>query len=66
MNIPPYRYLSSDLVYVVLFPQLLAIIYWPSLVDTYGCLAGYFVAVVLRVGGEYRSHSSVRSRYVHR
>ncbi|KAF7417738.1 hypothetical protein HZH68_000391 [Vespula germanica] len=44
-------YLSSDLVYVVLFPQLLAIIYWPSLVDTYGCLAGYFVAVVLRVGG---------------
>ncbi|KAI4484764.1 hypothetical protein M0804_007330 [Polistes exclamans] len=44
-------YLSSDLVYVVLFPQLLAIIYWPSLIDTYGCLAGYFVAVVLRVGG---------------
>ncbi|XP_033309945.1 high-affinity choline transporter 1-like isoform X2 [Bombus bifarius] len=46
-------YLSSDLVYVVLFPQLLTVIHWPSLVDTYGCLAGYFVAVVLRLcGGE--------------
>ncbi|XP_017762201.1 PREDICTED: high-affinity choline transporter 1-like isoform X2 [Eufriesea mexicana] len=46
-------YLSSDLVYVVLFPQLLTVVHWPSLVDTYGCLAGYFVAVVLRLcGGE--------------
>ncbi|XP_076223759.1 high-affinity choline transporter 1 isoform X1 [Nomia melanderi] len=46
-------YLCSDLVYVVLFPQLLTVVHWPSLVDTYGCLAGYFVAVVLRLcGGE--------------
>ncbi|XP_026296482.1 high-affinity choline transporter 1 isoform X2 [Apis mellifera] len=46
-------YLASDLVYVVLFPQLLTVVHWPSLVDTYGCLAGYFVAVVLRLcGGE--------------
>lgn len=44
-------YLCSDLVYVVLFPQLLTVVHWPSLVDTYGCLAGYFVAVVLRVAG---------------
>ncbi|XP_078049934.1 high-affinity choline transporter 1 [Augochlora pura] len=46
-------YLCSDLVYVILFPQLLAVVHWPSLVDTYGCLAAYFVAVVLRLcGGE--------------
>ncbi|XP_076238645.1 high-affinity choline transporter 1 isoform X2 [Calliopsis andreniformis] len=46
-------YLCSDLVYVVLFPQLLTVVHWPSMVDTYGCLAGFFVAVVLRLcGGE--------------
>jgi len=45
------RYLCSDLVYVVLFPQLLAVIHWPSMVDTYGCLAGYFIAIILRLGG---------------
>ncbi|XP_048513592.1 high affinity choline transporter 1 [Athalia rosae] len=44
-------YLCSDLVYVVLFPQLLAVVHWPSLVDTYGCLFGYLVAVGLRVSG---------------
>ncbi|XP_020278897.1 high-affinity choline transporter 1-like [Pseudomyrmex gracilis] len=44
-------YLCSDLVYVVLFPQLLAVIHWPSMVDTYGCLAGYFIAITLRLAG---------------
>lgn len=44
-------YLCSDLVYVVLFPQLLAVVHWPSLVDTYGCLAGYLAAICLRVAG---------------
>lgn len=44
-------YLCSDLVYVVLFPQLLAVIHWPSIVDTYGCLAGYFIAIILRLAG---------------
>ncbi|XP_015521804.1 high affinity choline transporter 1 [Neodiprion lecontei] len=44
-------YLCSDLVYVVLFPQLLAVVHWPNCVDTYGCLFGYLVAVVLRVSG---------------
>ncbi|XP_012538120.2 high affinity choline transporter 1 [Monomorium pharaonis] len=47
-------YLCSDLVYVVLFPQLLAVIHWPTMVDTYGCLAGYFIAIVLRFGGGER------------
>ncbi|XP_029173651.1 high-affinity choline transporter 1-like isoform X1 [Nylanderia fulva] len=44
-------YLCADLVYVVLFPQLLAVIHWPSMVDTYGCLAGYFIAITLRLAG---------------
>ncbi|XP_034949642.1 high affinity choline transporter 1-like [Chelonus insularis] len=44
-------FLSSDLVYVVLFPQLLAVLHWPSLVDTYGCLAGYIVSITLRIAG---------------
>ncbi|XP_017880185.1 high-affinity choline transporter 1-like [Ceratina calcarata] len=45
--------LCSDLVYVVLFPLLLTVVHWPSLVDTYGCIAGYVVAIVLRLcGGE--------------
>ncbi|XP_026828262.1 high-affinity choline transporter 1-like isoform X1 [Ooceraea biroi] len=47
-------YLCSDLVYVVLFPQLLAVIHWPSMVDTYGCLAGYFIAIILRLAGGER------------
>ncbi|XP_025075794.1 high-affinity choline transporter 1-like isoform X3 [Pogonomyrmex barbatus] len=47
-------YLCSDLVYVVLFPQLLAVIHWPTMVDTYGCLAGYFIAIVLRLAGGER------------
>ncbi|XP_018370907.1 PREDICTED: high-affinity choline transporter 1-like isoform X2 [Trachymyrmex cornetzi] len=47
-------YLCADLVYVVLFPQLLAVIHWPTMVDTYGCLAGYFIAIVLRLGGGER------------
>lgn len=47
-------YLCSDLVYVVLFPQLLAVIHWPTMVDTYGCLAGYFIAIILRLSGGER------------
>lgn len=44
-------YLCSDLVYVVLFPQLLSVVHWPSFVDSYGCLAGYIVALGLRFSG---------------
>lgn len=43
------RFLSSDLAYVILFPQLLAVIHWPSYIDTYGCLAGYAVSLFLRL-----------------
>ncbi|KAJ8675738.1 hypothetical protein QAD02_011524, partial [Eretmocerus hayati] len=48
-------YLCSDLVYVVLFPQLLSVIHWPTLVDSYGCLAGYGVAVAIRISGGEKS-----------
>ncbi|KAG8301420.1 hypothetical protein J6590_054342 [Homalodisca vitripennis] len=46
-------YLCSDLVYVILFPQLLLIVHWSRGVTTYGCLASYIVGLSLRVlGGE--------------
>ncbi|XP_022098358.1 high-affinity choline transporter 1-like isoform X2 [Acanthaster planci] len=40
----------SDFVYVVLFPQLLCVIYF-SKCNTYGSLLAYIVALVLRFGG---------------
>ena len=43
-------YLCSDLIYAILFPQLLCVIYVKN-VNTYGALLGYIVAVILRVGG---------------
>ncbi|PNF35265.1 hypothetical protein B7P43_G04809 [Cryptotermes secundus] len=48
-------YLCADLIYVILFPQLLLIIHWPHGVNTYGCLVSYFVGLFLRIlGGEKR------------
>ncbi|CAN7940023.1 unnamed protein product [Ixodes hexagonus] len=45
--------LMSDLVYVVLFPQLLAVVHFPSLCNAYGSLAAILVGFGLRVvGGE--------------
>ncbi|XP_071442465.1 high-affinity choline transporter 1-like [Hetaerina americana] len=44
-------YLCSDLVYVVLFPQLLLVIFWPGGVNTYGCIASFAVGVALRISG---------------
>uniref|UniRef100_A0A1I7TE78 High-affinity choline transporter 1 n=1 Tax=Caenorhabditis tropicalis TaxID=1561998 RepID=A0A1I7TE78_9PELO len=45
-------YLCADLVYVILFPQLLCVVYMPRS-NTYGSLAGYSVGLVLRlIGGE--------------
>ncbi|XP_038046003.1 high-affinity choline transporter 1-like [Patiria miniata] len=40
----------SDFVYVVLFPQLLCVIYF-SKCNTYGSLLAYIVALILRFGG---------------
>ncbi|CAH1794640.1 unnamed protein product [Owenia fusiformis] len=42
--------LCSDLVFVILFPQLLLVVHWsPS--NTYGSVCGYIVGLVLRLGG---------------
>ena len=45
-------YLCSDFVYVLLFPQLLLVLYYPR-GNTYGALVGYAVGAILRfTGGE--------------
>ncbi|KAL1459943.1 hypothetical protein WDU94_011888 [Cyamophila willieti] len=45
--------LCSDIVYVILFPQLILVIYWDKGVNGYGCLSAYFIGLVLRIlGGE--------------
>lgn len=49
-------YLCADLVYVILFPQLLCVVYFEQS-NTYGCLAGYAVGLLLRLsGGEALLH----------
>lgn len=42
--------LSSDLVYVILFPQLTCALYY-KYANLYGSLSGFIVALVLRIGG---------------
>jgi solute carrier family 5 (high affinity choline transporter), member 7 len=45
-------FLCGDLVYVILFPQLVSVIYLES-TNTYGSLAGYLVGILFRLlGGE--------------
>ncbi|KAL1471106.1 hypothetical protein MTO96_000478, partial [Rhipicephalus appendiculatus] len=44
-------YLSSDLVYVILFPQLLSVVYLTDYVNTYGSLAAYLVGGFFRAAG---------------
>ena len=43
-------YLCVDLVYVIVFPQLCAVIYFESS-NVYGALAGYVIALILRMLG---------------
>jgi high affinity choline transporter 7 len=43
-------YLCSDLVYVVLFPQLTCALFYKG-ANSYGSLAGFMVALLLRIGG---------------
>ncbi|CAG2164248.1 unnamed protein product [Oppiella nova] len=46
-------YLSSDLVYVILFPQLVCVVHYKERCNTYGSLSAYFVGFFLRaLGGE--------------
>ncbi|KAK2905522.1 hypothetical protein QQF64_034091 [Cirrhinus molitorella] len=43
-------YLSSDLVYVIIFPQLLCVLFVKG-TNTYGSVAGYIFGLLLRIGG---------------
>ncbi|CAL8124478.1 unnamed protein product [Orchesella dallaii] len=43
--------MSSDLVYVILFPQLLMVVHFRDHCNTYGSLAAYVTALFLRLGG---------------
>ncbi|XP_029980603.1 high-affinity choline transporter 1-like [Sphaeramia orbicularis] len=43
-------YLSSDLVYVIIFPQLLSVLF-VKFTNTYGSVAGYIFGLLLRIGG---------------
>lgn len=43
-------YLCSDLVYVILFPQLISVVYLKD-TNTYGSLAGYLIGLFFRLAG---------------
>jgi len=43
--------LCSDLVYVILFPQLLMVVHFPKHCNTYGSLFAYCLGLVIRVSG---------------
>jgi len=46
-------FLCSDLVYVILFPQLVAVVHFPKNVNTYGSFLAYITGILLRIlGGE--------------
>ncbi|CAG9766806.1 unnamed protein product [Ceutorhynchus assimilis] len=43
--------MCSDLVYVILFPQLLMVVHFKNYCNTYGSLAAYITAFLVRVSG---------------
>ncbi|XP_071002461.1 high-affinity choline transporter 1-like [Oncorhynchus clarkii lewisi] len=43
-------YLSSDLVYVIIFPQLISVLFVKG-TNTYGSVAAYVFGLILRIGG---------------
>ncbi|XP_014244901.1 high-affinity choline transporter 1 [Cimex lectularius] len=43
--------MCSDLVYVILFPQLLMVVHFKDNCNTYGSLAAYIMALLVRVSG---------------
>ena len=43
--------MCSDLVYVILFPQLLIVVHFKDWVNTYGSLFAYCIGMFLRLGG---------------
>ncbi|KAL0281415.1 UNVERIFIED_CONTAM: hypothetical protein PYX00_002407 [Menopon gallinae] len=71
--------LSSDLIYVILFPQLVLVLFWKSGVNSYGCIASFFTGGILRLlSGEkalgmpavlkypYYDHEKKLQRFPHR
>ncbi|KAK2720359.1 high-affinity choline transporter 1-like [Artemia franciscana] len=44
-------YLCSDLVYVILFPQLLGVVHFKRYCNTYGSLASYIIGLLVRLSG---------------
>ncbi|XP_066251445.1 high-affinity choline transporter 1 [Euwallacea similis] len=49
--------MCSDLVYVILFPQLLMVVHFKDYCNTYGSLAAYIMAFLVRIsGGEPLMH----------
>ena len=42
-------FLCSDLVYVVLFPQLFCVIHFSSHTNTYGSMSGFLIGIMLRL-----------------
>lgn len=49
--------ISGDIVFVILFPQLLAVVHFPDRINTYGSLAAFFLGFALRVvTGEQAAH----------
>ena len=42
--------LAADIVFVIIFPQLTAVLYVPSCVSPAGAVAGFFLGLVLRIG----------------
>lgn len=44
-------YLSSDLVFVILFPQLVCVVHFKEHTNTYGSLCAYFMGLFLRAAG---------------
>lgn len=45
------RYLCSDLVYVILFPQLLMVVHFKPYCNTYGSVASYIIGFLARISG---------------
>lgn len=43
--------MCSDLVYVILFPQLLMVVHFKEYCNTYGSLAAYIIAFAVRISG---------------
>uniref|UniRef100_UPI00398EDCEC high-affinity choline transporter 1 n=1 Tax=Pristiophorus japonicus TaxID=55135 RepID=UPI00398EDCEC len=43
-------YLSSDLVYVIIFPQLISVLFIKG-TNTYGSIAGYIIGLLFRISG---------------